>query len=611
MNLLINSLIKHGNSLATLLEDAKHRSNSEVIHENVRKEVEELLEKLENPQLPPSFPETIIPKIIEKIQVTVRNFIKLDSDNATKFKDLAKKINEWKSKKQSSSETSLPEQPCESPTGDSTQHEASTIDDHQFGQLSDKQKKCLTCWGLFPAGMEIKKRELIFWWIALDLIDDPHKGDDILAEFVEKEFIERTIIGNKKLYNSYKMNDNVRSKVIQDISSFVEIDETKKHWSVMKLQPQPQPPKPKRRLTKSITFSKLIKYDDTNVPLAASLVINKEENSLGVKTFEWLNEKKNVKVLHLGSWDHNPKRYILVEDIEILKGLRNMGHLTCLSLQGISGIVELPESVYKLDNLKILDLRACPNLESLSEGIESLNQLTHLDLSECYLLDHIPRGIASLTKLRVLKGFVINPEDLNQVGVDGNEKKKKKNTPSMALFSDLSDLKELIKLTIRTRRMSFPTIQDFYTLFAMEKLTALRILWVRSSAAVPCATAATRFPKSLKKLQLQAAPKNTLPFLLWSISKDTESSLEKLYIRGGQRSDLDLDPKKHYFRNVHTVRLRYLPELTIHWDEFRKFFPKLTRLEILSCPNLIFFPCDENGVWVKTDTDTTMYDELH
>ncbi|XP_021726027.1 disease resistance RPP13-like protein 4 [Chenopodium quinoa] len=586
--------------LTSLLDEAKKRSNRENIHDKLRNEVEELLEKLENPQLPPSFPETIIPKIIEKIQVTVQNFIKLDSDNATKYEDLAKKINKWKSKKQSSSETSLPEQPCESPTGDSTQHVTSTFDDHQFERLTDKQKMCLICWCLFPAGMEIKKRELILWWIALDLIDGPHKCDENLAEFVEKGFIERTITGNKKLCNSYKMNNNVHSKVSQEISSFVKIETDERSvWSAMNLQPQQQQPhqpaKPKRGLTKSMSLPKLTKLDDTNVP--SSLVINKEENSLSAQTLEWVNKKKNVKVLHLGSWDHNPKRYILVEDIEVLKGLRNMGHLTCLSLQGISGIVELPESVYKLDSLKILDLRACPNLESLSEGIESLNQLTHLDLSECYLLDLIPRGIASLTKLQVLKGFVINPEDLNQVGVDGNEKKKKKNVPKTALFSDLSKLKELMKLTIRTRRMNFPTIQDFETLFAMEKLTALRILWVRSSAAVPCATAATRFPKSLKKLQLQAAPKNTLPFLLWSISKYTGSSLEKLYIRGGQRSDLDLDPEQHYFRNVHTVRLRYLPELTIHWDEFRKFFPKLTRLEILSCPNLIFFPCDENGLW--------------
>uniref|UniRef100_A0A803MTQ0 Disease resistance R13L4/SHOC-2-like LRR domain-containing protein n=1 Tax=Chenopodium quinoa TaxID=63459 RepID=A0A803MTQ0_CHEQI len=511
-----------------MLDEAKKRSNRENIHDKLRNEVEELLEKLENPQLPPSFPETIIPKIIEKIQVTVQNFIKLDSDNATKYEDLAKKINKWKSKKQSSSETSLPEQPCESPTGDSTQHVTSTFDDHQFERLTDKQKMCLICWCLFPAGMEIKKRELILWWIALDLIDGPHKCDENLAEFVEKGFIERTITGNKKLCNSYKMNNNVHSK---------------------------------RGLTKSMSLPKLTKLDDTNVP--SSLVINKEENSLSAQTLEWVNKKKNVKVLHLGSWDHNPKRYILVEDIEVLKGLRNMGHLTCLSLQGISGIVELPESVYKLDSLKILDLRACPNLESLSEGIESLNQLTHLDLSECYLLDLIPRGIASLTKLQVLKGFVINPEDLNQVGVDGNEKKKKKNVPKTALFSDLSKLKELMKLTIRTRRMNFPTIQDFETLFAMEKLTALRILWVRSSAAVPCATAATRFPKSLKKLQLQAAPKNTLPFLLWSISKYTGSSLEKLYIRGGQRSDLDLDPEQHYFRNVHTAPTLALEEASL------------------------------------------------
>uniref|UniRef100_A0A803KTD2 Disease resistance R13L4/SHOC-2-like LRR domain-containing protein n=1 Tax=Chenopodium quinoa TaxID=63459 RepID=A0A803KTD2_CHEQI len=589
MNPLVNSLINHGNRLATLKDVAKSRSSREIIHESVIKEVEDLLLKLKKPQLPGSFPDTIIPKIIDKIQATVQTFIKLDSDNAAKYEYLAKKINDWKSKKQSSTTLSVPKHLRMSPTGDSTyQPDSSTVDDHQFQQLTNKKKTCLICWSLFPAGTEIQRRQLIYWWIGMDLITDQIEGDNILADFVDKEFIECTIMGNKILCNSYKMNENVHSIVVQAISSFGNSVTERNFWSRMS------------------SLSKQTKGDD-NVTPTMSLVINKGENSLSGETLEWLNKMKNVKVLHLGSWVRDPKNYIVVEDIETLKGLKNMGQLTCLSLQGISGIVELPESVYKLDNLKILDLRACPNLESLSEGIESLKQLTHLDLSECYLLDHVPNGISSLTKLQVLKGFVINPEDDPQQAVDNgngkiNNNKMKKKVSSMATFSDLSNLKELVKLTIRTRRMKFPTIQDFDTLLAMDKLKTLGILWVRSSSAVVCPTPTRRFPKSLEKLELQAAPKDTLSSLLRCICKDKESSLQKLYIRGGQVLDLGMvSMEMHSFCNVHTVRLRYLPELTIHWGEFRKFFPKLTRLQVWRCPNLIAFPCDENGLWVETN----------
>uniref|UniRef100_A0A803LM91 Uncharacterized protein n=1 Tax=Chenopodium quinoa TaxID=63459 RepID=A0A803LM91_CHEQI len=466
MDPLVNSLINHGNRLATLKEVAKSQSNRKIDHGRVKKEVKDLLDKLEKPQLPGSFPETIIPKIIDKIQDTVQTFIKHDSDNAAEYEKLAKEISDWKSKKQSPSTTpSVPKHP----TGDSIyQHDSSTDNDHEFEaeQIADEKMKCLFCWSLFSAGKEIQRRELIYW---------------------------------------YKMNENVRSKVVQANNRLGKtVTELKGRWSVLQQ----------------------MKVDDRSTP-TMSLVINKGENSLTGKTLELLNKEKNVK-------------------------------LTCLSLQGISGIVELPELVYKLDNLKILDLRACPNLESLSKGIESLKQLTHLDLSECYLLDHVPNGISSLTKLQVLKGFVINPEDDPQQAVDNgngkiNNNKMKKKASSMATFSDLSNLKELVKLTIRTRRMKFPTIQDFDTLLAMDKLETLGVLWVRSSSAVVCATPTRRFPKSLTKLELQAAPKDTLSSLLRCICKDKESSLQKLYIRGGQGLDLGMESMEmHFVCNVHT-----------------------------------------------------------
>ncbi|KAK1581690.1 hypothetical protein Q3G72_008120 [Acer saccharum] len=78
-----------------------------------------------------------------------------------------------------------------------------------------------------------------------------------------------------------------------------------------------------------------------------------------------------------------------------------MESLRLLSLQGISGIEELPNSIMKLINLRILDLKARYNLESLPKEIKSIKMLTHLDVSDhgniCTLAD-----LAGLNKLRKL-----------------------------------------------------------------------------------------------------------------------------------------------------------------------------------------------------------------
>lgn len=55
--------------------------------------------------------------------------------------------------------------------------------------------------------------------------------------------------------------------------------------------------------------------------------------------------------------------------------------LRLLSLQGISRINKLPDSIRKLKNLSILDLKACHNLEALPDGIASLKKLLHFNIS--------------------------------------------------------------------------------------------------------------------------------------------------------------------------------------------------------------------------------------
>nr|POE69448.1 hypothetical protein CFP56_34033 [Quercus suber] len=91
-------------------------------------------------------------------------------------------------------------------------------------------------------------------------------------------------------------------------------------------------------------------------------------------------EDENAKVVCLGSWPGAIEYYIEEESTEFLNGLTSSKEL---SLQGISLITELPNSIGKHNNLLILDLRERHNLKVLPKEIAQLMNLKYLDLSDC------------------------------------------------------------------------------------------------------------------------------------------------------------------------------------------------------------------------------------
>ncbi|KAL7211957.1 hypothetical protein ACSBR2_014755 [Camellia fascicularis] len=188
---------------------------------------------------------------------------------------------------------------------------------------------------------------------------------------------------------------------------------------------------------------------------------------------EWFSKMKNLNVLYLGRWQTSPTHHIEVEDTAALKiknanvldGLEDIRHLRFLSLQGISRVTELPESISKLSNLMILDIRACHNLEIIPNGMGLLKNLTHLDMSECYLLDRMPKGLSLLSKLQVLSGFVVGDSE----------------SKNSCTLEDLRKLPELRKLSIHTGHDAFPLDTHLRALNQFKKLTKLTIAWGRGS----------------------------------------------------------------------------------------------------------------------------------
>ncbi|XP_012472230.1 uncharacterized protein LOC105789394 [Gossypium raimondii] len=175
---------------------------------------------------------------------------------------------------------------------------------------------------------------------------------------------------------------------------------------------------------------------------------------------ELFSKMKNIKVLYLGRWERTAERHMEVEDVDFLKGLKNMNKLRFFSLHGISGIKKLPDSIGMLQNLRILDLKACHTLEELPKEVGLLKMLSYLDLSECYLLDWIPTDLSKLSKLKVLKGFVISS-----------------NSPcTLTHLTTLSELEKL-SISIHNDKFSIKEKESIKYFSEFESLTKLKIAW--------------------------------------------------------------------------------------------------------------------------------------
>ncbi|PIN12534.1 hypothetical protein CDL12_14850 [Handroanthus impetiginosus] len=376
--------------------------------------------------------------------------------------------------------------------------------------------------------------------------------------------------------------------------------------------------------------------------------MNVKEQTLDFKP-QWFSKMTNVNLLYLGRWSASPTDHIEVEDTKFLEGLANMQYMKFLSLQGVSNVISLTDSISQLKNVKILDLRACYNLETLPEDIGLLKSLTHLDMSECYLLNHVPKSLSSLTRLKVLKGFVVADDERKSSCELGDLRKLEKLIKlciytSLEKFPDkghvraLGNLKELKKLTIawgghtlraekkhekketegssdRTSNGSKPTAElhpklenssgskptaklhsKLENLNGSKPTVKLHSKLENSSGLEPTA----KLPSKLEKLDLKCFPMSKTPS--WLEPKNLKD-LKKLYIRGGKFSDLgqyqDWNVENKYAWKVETLRLKYLSEIELEWRQLQELFPDLVYLERVSCPKLTFVPCDANGLWIN------------
>ncbi|XP_058222839.1 disease resistance RPP13-like protein 4 [Rhododendron vialii] len=309
-----------------------------------------------------------------------------------------------------------------------------------------------------------------------------------------------------------------------------------------------------------------------------------KEGSLQHLSNRWLSKKEDIAVIHLGNWSSSSTdNYIEAEYPDFLKYLHDAKLLRCLSLNGICGITQLPDSISKLALLNILDLKYCRDLEKLPKEIGMLRKLTHLDISGCYLLDEMPKELASLSELRVLKGFIIFSS--------------RKGTKQCTL-GDLVKLGKLRKLSLYADKETTGENGELNYLSEFRYLRILAISWIAPcpdpqsepiKKLIDTSVVSPSLPSGLEKLDLRCWPLSTMPS--W-IKPSELNSLKKLYIRGGKLSRMQIiqvEGSKSQWM-VKILRLKFLRELSMDWEEVGTLFPNLVYFEKVDCPQLSSFP---------------------
>ncbi|XP_078161539.1 disease resistance RPP13-like protein 4 isoform X2 [Carex rostrata] len=459
----------------------------------------------------------------------------------------------------------------ESSNKSNQEHEFSM--DNEFPMSS--YMRFLDSLAIFPENTELKKRFLIYWWTGLRLLPPRrYKGYKSIEEYCEYVFSELVNKGllipvhirkHNQVVDRYTIKLEIHKRLIFEGRDYEVLSQKREEG------------------TWHLYGSQQLK----------SGLLNLDQRYLNSKDIMDISSKNRLSAVQLGSWHytktdvHNgvEEEHIEVDETDFLKKLGRK--VTYLSLQGISRIEELHESIGKLENLIILDLRSCHNLDTLSQRQRStmkpkfrkrvlplenmFEKLMVLDISECYLLDIMPKWICKLHNLEVLKGFV--------VGSVGNQS---------CQLDDLSNLTKLRKLSIRigSKRLASENLSG---LKPLNKLLMLTIIWGENKSN--CVMPTFSFPKNLEKLDIRCYPEAEASKLVNAVKL---KNLKRLYIRGGKLTEIPYSDNWE----VEILRLRFLENLETDWDEIKRSFKYLRYVEYVECPKLMNFPKDSCR-WIK------------
>ncbi|KAI8546022.1 hypothetical protein RHMOL_Rhmol07G0083400 [Rhododendron molle] len=284
-----------------------------------------------------------------------------------------------------------------------------------YYHLPPHLKKCFGYCSVLPKDYEFEEKELVFWWMAEGLIQNPtgqkqmeDLGSDYFRELSSRSFFQLSRRGEA---SRFVMHD-----LINDLAQFVA------RRICFRMEEKLENNEGDTIITKARHSSYVRGYKD------------------GIQKFEIFQKAKNLRSFLPFGLRGNYSNSYLTSDVplqllprlrrlrvlslrryqicELSSSIGDLKHVRFLDLT-CALIATLPESVGTLYNLQTLILRYCRNLNKLPTNMSNLINLRHLDVTGADSLREMPPKIGKLTSLLTLSNFIVrhgNGCTINELG---------------------------------------------------------------------------------------------------------------------------------------------------------------------------------------------------
>ncbi|KAF8039398.1 hypothetical protein BT93_B1815 [Corymbia citriodora subsp. variegata] len=296
--------------------------------------------------------------------------------------------------------------------------------------LPSNLRRCFAYCAIYPNDYEIKRDELIHWWIAEGLLEGKdgknswNAGLNYFNELVSRSLFQKSTSSESRFLMHDLVND--LAKLVAGPTHFssgeseFKGDQSNASWvrhasfiSCVHIVPE-----------------KFKVYHEMK-GLRSFISLKKQFRSTYVSQkvlCDLLSGLKYLRVLSLCYYYIN----------EVPDCIGKLRHLRCLNLS-YTCIEMLPKSIVELYNLEALMLRGCQKLIELPKGMEKMINLKFIDFANTPSLRAMPLYIGNLVSLEMLSKFVVGTE----IGSRLKELKNLKNLEGELCISDLHKVREV------------------------------------------------------------------------------------------------------------------------------------------------------------------------
>lgn len=444
-----------------------------------------------------------------------------------------------------------------------------------YHNLPEHLQPCFAICSLFPKKWRFKRDKLVKIWIALDFIQSEDVGSDNFDQLVGRSFFHRQKVGRRRYYYIHDLMHDLA----ENVSRFdcMRIEDAKKEI-----------PKTVRHLSVSSDTMAQLKSRCELKRLHTLLILKGPSSSLDQLPGDLFTELRSLRVLGL-------------EGCNIVRLSERIGNLKYLRYLALcKSITRLPQAVTKLYRLQTFSSPKGSGLE-VPQDIVNLKRLRHLDMDTSKIT-----GIGKLVHLQGSVKFHVKNEKGHTLG-------------------DLNGMSGLRK-ELHIKNLDVVKDQEEACQAGLSKKENVKVLeleWNSTGKSVPSVEAEVldglEPNQYVKKLIIRRYHGNRSPNWLSKSLRESDLYIKYLHLINcrkwealpplGQLPCLkvlhlkEMCSVKQISRDFYGAKLPAFPSLEelefddmpqwVEWTQEERnieVFPKLRKLRLLNCPELIKVP---------------------